>query len=1043
LAPPATVRTGSSVDLAVDVTNPRPGDVVTFTVAAGGGSDVVATLTGPVSGTTATAVWTVDAGTRTLPLAVTVTAALRGQTIDVGPTTIVSGTRFSTLGWLTSAGQPPKVDGQDGMLVAGGGDQLVLKFDVDDGAGGALKDAIDLTFILQRKPLGGGGGFTEVGRGTDQASGVVKFERKFNAPNDASVPGIFQIVVEARLAGQTGPPSIGTRTSPPLKLLVVPPVITVFQVDESSHALSQPAERVGLGPGQTAQLFWTIVGRVDDVRLDPGNRDVLPFMSLAPGRNENSGVMPVDPAADPPDASGHYTLTAKNLGAASGPRQVAVVAVTTFEIAMKSGQPPTATGEARVLTAPDGSTPVPKVSGRPGHFAPAPPSSSTPALPRVTVPKLPPPGFMGQVTPSSTVVFTWSLAGVGTMAGSSGAAGGADVDTKVELLLNGFTAPVVAIITASGTLEVADVNPATSTKTFLDAELKVFATDPSGAKRDEVSSALIRLRENFPFPKFAAADGFQVFEDKRLIPDGGVAHKWDDLSFHWHLEGGFTFNKVLMTVTDENGVVSPEIELKASGDASPTGSKKVPFPAGLSDKGKLRCTAILMNLFNAVSETRSTTFTLSTIAIEVLDPGGNVKSAVGIGLWDSAFDPATDALRNAQAETANFVGSDLRRFRFRVNDPAAKGKGKVTLRWLTRFDAGGDDDAPASKDLTLTEGPAGSGIFASNFVMLTADPADKATDTHTGLASNPVVVSAGAADHRLRNVTVDGTHQLATHVAWEYPIPGGGPVVPGKIDVFSRSPEERKRLRVHLVNVRKTAGSAGSGIAPAARVTDSIANLRQIYAVCGIFAEVDSFEIDPPASCLGWGPRFAGTDPDPSVEDGARPGGILTPSPSQTDVMNAVRARAGFDPHDVYVVWVAHIYKSPVGATGPVTVGPGGASFPDFLLGPKSGGVPTSVAAGFAFSSVPDTSIFGDAHEATHNTQNDWNGGAGHFALSPGAVVPPTVMLDNHNLMKGFGITPAHPFDEPQRLWETMTVGAVTQPSQITAILGSRFLRPY
>ncbi|HEV8321519.1 MAG TPA: phospholipase D family protein [Myxococcota bacterium] len=597
--PPPTVRSGSSLDLSVDVTNPRPGDAVTFKVLAAGGTDLVATITAPVIGNNAKKAWPVDAGSRPLPLAVHIVADLRGQTIDVGPTSIVAGTRFSTLGWLTSAGAPVAVDGQDGMATASGGDKLVLKFDLDDGGGGPLKETLAFTFILQRESTPGT--FAEVGRFQDSATAVTKFERTWDTPTDSSVPGTFRIVVEVRRAGETGsPPSVGTRTSPPVKLVVLAPLVTSLVVDEASRLGTKVAERVGLGPGQSPQLFWTVLGRFDDVRLDPGNVDVVFDMAVSPGRPENSGVRVVDLDKTPPDPSGVYTLTARLQGLPSPPRTVTVVAVRAFEVRVKDPQPPSA--KPKVLTKPDGKSVVPVVAGTTGRLV----GAATPTQAPLPQPALPAPGFLGQVSLESTLVFSWTVVGVATGA-------------RVELHLHGLNPAVVDVTKATrdggGTAshEVKDANPPTDTKTFLDAELKIFAADPDGTKRDELSSALIRLRENRPLPKIAdGPDGFFALDAGTRILEGGKVKDWSTVTFKWKLEPDFFFNKLLLRVTDEDGLDSGDIILKDVKDGTPIAEKAVPFPAGLKTFGVMTCEARLVNLQGVPGKTRTLHFELGT-----------------------------------------------------------------------------------------------------------------------------------------------------------------------------------------------------------------------------------------------------------------------------------------------------------------------------------------------------------------------------------------------------------------------------------------------
>ena len=178
-----------------------------------------------------------------------------------------------------------------------------------------------------------------------------------------------------------------------------------------------------------------------------------------------------------------------------------------------------------------------------------------------------------------------------------------------------------------------------------------------------------------------------------------------------------------------------------------------------------------------------------------VDQNSPVATALMIGLWDQAYDPVSGDVRNGQAETANFVGSDRRRFYIRVNDPHATGS-TVTARWRTLGAGGGNDDAPASQDVTLTETSAGSKIYVSHALMLVSDETDAKQPTHSGLSSGPNagVRSRGQSDHRLRRTDLDGS------VRAEY-TSAAGRVSNVTLPVFQRSPERRLRLTLRIVHM--------------------------------------------------------------------------------------------------------------------------------------------------------------------------------------------------------------------------------------------------
>ena len=144
-----------------------------------------------------------------------------------------------------------------------------------------------------------------------------------------------------------------------------------------------------------------------------------------------------------------------------------------------------------------------------------------------------------------------------------------------------------------------------------------------------------------------------------------------------------------------------------------------------------------------------------------VDNTNPVLTYVRFGLWDNAFDitdPSSPVVKNDNSESANFVGSDSRRFYFRVYDPSATTT-TVTVEWYTQTSVGGIDDdgkGPSHSGvdtITLTETGANTGVFVSKALMLVADEVDNAQVTNTGLLGGGNVAE-GVADHRLRRAAL-------------------------------------------------------------------------------------------------------------------------------------------------------------------------------------------------------------------------------------------------------------------------------------------------
>jgi outer membrane protein OmpA-like peptidoglycan-associated protein len=423
---------------------------------------------------------------------------------------------------------------------------------------------------------------------------------------------------------------------------------------------------------------------------------------------------------------------------------------------------------------------------------------------------------------------------------------------------------------------------------------------------------------------------------------------------------------------------------------------------------------------------------------------------VRIGLWDNAFDPATGNLRNNAAEAQNFIGSDTRHFFFRLRDPSRAGT--ATVRWRTLFanDANDDPRTPAgNQDLTVTETAAGSGVFLSRAVMLVTDDVDRAQATDSGLTAGDVGLrNQGQSNHRLRCVTVDDAHPLDGKVEADYaPLGVGIRPFTAPTLLFQRTPEERRRITIHLVNVRDRVG--GTGVLDDA-VRQARRTFQSIYAICGIFAEVDIFEIDPPASCTGWSTRYP-TDPQ-AVNDPAVPGftfnaaNLLVPSAPQSDIINVVRARPGFNANHIYIVYVARVF-SQIPTPIPPPPGPGlrlggGEAFVDSFT--PAG----SIARGFGFVGVRAVGVLADVHEATHLTTNLRNAAGGHFDLGLPSPAPGPGNIDGKNLMQRHVLIQATGVANSKRLWNAVIrnnnyAPPLDNPAQIDAIRASRFVRPF
>jgi hypothetical protein len=331
--------------------------------------------------------------------------------------------------------------------------------------------------------------------------------------------------------------------------------------------------------------------------------------------------------------------------------------------------------------------------------------------------------------------------------------------------------------------------------------------------------------------------------------------------------------------------------------------------------------------------------------------------------------------------------------------------------------------------------------------MLVTDEDDRNEIINSGMAAgHPESGNQGFGDpnHRVRQITVDDARELESQARITYDVLAGVDPFSIRLPVFERTPEDRRRIRAHLIDVRESAG--GAPILGALRELDVTEALRDIYAVAGIYAEIDRIEIDPPASASNWRATYPGDllAADPAVEGFSLPAADLVGSTSQNDIVGAVRALASFDVNDVYIVIVREIYQTPVPVPPAIGLarGNGGEAFPDSFT---AAGAATR---GFTFVAI-DSGVteLADPHEATHLTTDLRNAAGGHFDLGAAAALA-AGPIDGKNLMHRFFLATGLGTINPKRLWDqgftnTARVPNMVIPAQITAIRGSRFVRPY
>jgi hypothetical protein len=387
-----------------------------------------------------------------------------------------------------------------------------------------------------------------------------------------------------------------------------------------------------------------------------------------------------------------------------------------------------------------------------------------------------------------------------------------------------------------------------------------------------------------------------------------------------------------------------------------------------------------------------------------------------MGLWDHAFDPtaaatAQGSLLNKQEEKDNFVGADTRRFYLRVTDKSRNGT--VSVDWRTLNEDGTNLDRPADQSITLVETAPGSGIFASRALMLVSDLIDRQAETDSGVTTGPDANKKRKVDesnHRIRRGSMTG------FVEAEYQ-PLARPSVTAKINVFNRSPDERRRLPVQIFVLRVAAGGAGNiATAPGSDIFGiDIRVMKEIYERLGIKLATVVHPSTPAGNIKKFGPdSIVEIDPPASV---ANPNNVTF-----ADEEALAKANPAVDNDTLRVFFVRRLAS-----------GNGGEAWPDVDFA-------TLARHGCAFT-IQATGPYAATHEMGHILSNKSNAAG---AVVPGHYAPPAAPAGNRlrnfqNLMKREFLGPESVL-APKRLWDAADADSV---NQFTAIRASHYTRNF
>ncbi len=400
---------------------------------------------------------------------------------------------------------------------------------------------------------------------------------------------------------------------------------------------------------------------------------------------------------------------------------------------------------------------------------------------------------------------------------------------------------------------------------------------------------------------------------------------------------------------------------------------------------------------------------------------------VRIGLWDHAFEPVADpftppALLNGQSEDENFVGSDSRRFYFRVRDVSAT-PGAIAVgnfEWFT-IKANGDHDdyPPTHRTLTLTESGAGTEEYASVAVMLVPDAVDRNQPTHPGLpAGTPAAYDRH--DHRTREAS-----EVDDLVVARYrPAGAAGPAFDFRWPVFDRDPDDRRNLVIEVFNF--SGGSTGVEAIPETTIAAAIESIEDRFLVAGLRANVTH---DAATHLIDLGASPVNLNSVADAPTANVPFGSLEPSGDELVLIDAVRRVSPAVPENANTIYLLFIGRF-------ADTGLNGEAFADGVTQAGSPGRNFAFVAGREsnFDLVPAHEI---GHFLTNGTMTEdeatgqvpgWAAGS-HYGGDQ----------EGQNLMFQSLLLNPHEVYGPRRLWDDVDQHVV---QQITRARSTRFAQP-
>jgi outer membrane protein OmpA-like peptidoglycan-associated protein len=329
-----------------------------------------------------------------------------------------------------------------------------------------------------------------------------------------------------------------------IQLRAAAPVITRLvgaARPDPRHPLSAPASFVYFGQGELVHVFWELDGDADRLTLQPGGLDVTGTASAI-----------LDPATQPPDADGNYTLEASFQGLAAAPARLACAGI--VELRLLPSDNPYLTPPARLFDH-DGRAEVPAILGRAGSYHQPPFHTGQ--------------TWFGECAVRTSLVLAWKVVGAPLIRLT------ADVEHA-----RGVTGPLRTDVT-DRTRAADPITRATGAGQLgFDDDAPILCRVDLAVAREgggPLGSSVLLVREHIPHPGIA---DFTALDAGARVAPGATVSAWSRVAFAWTLAGDFAQCALTLTLRDAGNAVLATQAIDPAKDRTGVTVAVAPPPTG-------------------------------------------------------------------------------------------------------------------------------------------------------------------------------------------------------------------------------------------------------------------------------------------------------------------------------------------------------------------------------------------------------------------------------------------------------------------------------